>query len=34
MDSKLNDCFARIAHLESAHACLRFTAPAFLVHAR
>ena len=34
MESTLNDCLARIAHLESAHACLRFTAPAFLFDAR
>jgi hypothetical protein len=33
MDSKLNDCLARIAHLESVYACFRFTASTFLFHA-
>lgn len=34
MDSTLNDCLARIAHLESVHARLRFPAPAVLFDIR
>jgi hypothetical protein len=33
MDSTLNDCLTRIAHLESVHACFRFPASTFLFHA-
>jgi hypothetical protein len=33
MELSLNDCLARIAHLESIHACFRFPASTFLVHA-
>lgn len=34
MDSTLNDCFERIAQLDSAHARFRFNAPAFLFDIR
>jgi hypothetical protein len=34
MEFSLNDCLARIAHLDSAYARFRFPAPAFLLDAR
>lgn len=34
MELKMNACLTRTAHLESAHACLRYTASAHLFDAR